>query len=76
MTAFGLNFGKGVAFGTGLNISPKVSPIDGVFRPRERSHITSSAEGGRGFPKDDGGRGGLWSDDVIQNRSISGFFIS
>ena len=24
---------------------------------------------------DDGGRGGLWSDDVIQNRSISGFFI-
>ena len=21
-------------------------------------------------------RGGLWSDDVIQNRSISGFFIS
>ena len=30
--------------------------------------------GGRGFPKDDGGEeGGLWSDDVIQNRSISGF---
>ena len=27
---------------------------------------------------DDGGEGGggLWSDDVIQNRSISGFFIS
>ena len=23
-----------------------------------------------------GGGGGLWSDDVIQNRSISGFFIS
>ena len=47
---------------------------------RERSHITSSAEGGGGgFQKmtlDDGGRGGLWSDDVIQNRSISGFFIS
>ena len=34
--------------------------------------------GGRGFPKDDAGwrgeEGGLWSDDVIQNRSISGFF--
>ena len=46
---------------------------------RERSHITSSAEGGGGFQKmtlDDGGEGGLWSDDVIQNRSISGFFIS
>ena len=48
--------------------------------PRERSHITSSAEGGGGFQKmtlDDGGEGGgLRSDDVIQNRSISGFFIS
>ena len=37
--------------------------------------------GGGGFQKmtlDDGGEGGggLWSDDVIQNRSISGFFIS
>ena len=52
-------------------------PVNGILR--ERSHITSSAEGGGGFQKmtlDDGGRGGLWSDDVIQNRSISGFFIS
>ena len=24
----------------------------------------------------EGGGGGLWSDDVIQNRSISGFFIA
>ena len=53
--------------------SMNLSVLYGVYQPsailnvscvwillRERSHITSSAEGGRGFPKDDGGEGGVY----------------
>ena len=63
--------------------SNNLSSFQGLHKMLNYSHAYGSVHilrhlprGGGGFQKmtlDDGGRGGLWSDDVIQNRSISGF---